>query len=104
MKLDMHSLGSIVETVRSKNAGPFIITIDIFCKQEDVYRKIEASLNKKFLSKYLNVKERSIKIYLIDNLKVLKVSVDRLFIQGSRFDRDIHGAQLANLISELMIE
>ena len=104
MKLDMHSLGSIVETVRSKNAGPFIITIDIFCKREDVYRKIEVSLNKKFLSKYLNVKEGSIKIYLIDNLKVLKVSVDRLFIQGSRFDRDIHGAQLANLISELMIE
>ena len=104
MKLDMHSLGSIVETVRSKNAGPFIITIDIFCEREDVYRKIEASLNKKFLSKYLNVKEGSIKIYLIDNLKVLKVSVDRLFIQGSRFDRDIHGAQLANLISEVMIE
>lgn len=104
MKLDMHSLGSIVETVRSKNAGPFIITIDIFCKREHVYRKIKASLNKKFLSKYLNVKEGSIKIYLIDNLKVLKVSVDRLFIQGSRFDRDIHGAQLANLISELMIE
>ena len=104
MKLDMHSLGSVVEKVRSKNAGPFIITIDIFCKREEVYRKIEATLNKKFLSKYLNVKEGSIKIYLIDNLKVVKVSVDRLFIQGSRFDRDIHGAQLANLISELMIE
>ena len=104
MKLDMHSLGSVVEKVRSKNAGPFIITIDIFCNREEIYRKIEASLNKKFLSKYLNVKEGSIKIYLIDNLKVLKVSVDRLFIQGSRFDRDIHGAQLANLISELMIE
>ena len=50
------------------------------------------------------MKEGSIKIHLIDNLKVVKVSVDRLFIQGSRFDRDIHGAQLANLISELMIE
>ena len=104
MKLDMHSLGSVVEKVRSKNAGPFIITIDIFCKLEEIYRKIEASLNKKFLSKYLNLKEGSIKIYLIDNLKVVKVSVDRLFIQGSRFDRDIHGAQLANLISELTIE
>ena len=104
MKLDMHSLGSVVEKVRSKNAGPFIITIDIFCKRGEIYRKIETSLNKKFLSKYLNVKEGSIKIYLIDNLKVVKVSIDRLFIQGSRFDRDIHGAQLANLISELMIE
>ena len=100
----MHSLGSVVEKVRSKNAGPFIITIDIFCKREEVYKKIETSLTKKFLSKYLNVKEGSIKIYLIDNLKVVKVSLDRLFIQGSRFDRDIHGAQLANLISELMIE
>ena len=104
MKLAMHSLGSVVEKVRSKNAGPFVITIDIFCKREEIYRKIEASINKKFLSQYLNVKEGSIKIYLIDNLKVVKVSIDREFIQGSRFDRDIHGAQLANLISELMIE
>ena len=104
MKLNMHSLGSIVEAVRSKNAGPFIITIDIFCKREEVYKKVETSLTRNFLSKYLNVGEGSIKIYLVDNLKVVKVSVDRFFIQGSRFDRDIHGAQLANLISELKIE
>ena len=100
----MHSLGSIVEKVRSKNAGPFIITIDIFCKREPVYKKIKTKLTTKFLYKHLNVVEGSIKIYHVDNLKVVKISVDRFFTQGSRFDRDIHGAQLANLISELMVE
>ena len=30
------------------------------------------------------------KIYHVDNLKVVKISVDRFFTQGSRFDRDIH--------------
>ena len=81
-----------------------IITIDIFCKREPVYKKIKTKLTTKFLYKHLNVVEGSMKIYNVDNLKVVKISVDRFFTQGSRFDRDIHGAQLANLISELMVE
>ena len=104
MKLDMDSLGSLVEKVRSKNAGPFIITIDIFCKREDIYQKITKKLTEKFLCDYLNIEEKSIQLFLVDKLRVVKISIDRIFIQGSRFDRDIHGAQLANLISELMIE
>ena len=27
----MYELGSIVKNIRSKNAGPFWVTIDIFC-------------------------------------------------------------------------
>ena len=104
MKLDMDSLGSLVEKVRSKNAGPFIITVDIFCKREEIYQKITKNLTKKFLCDYLNIEERSIQLFFVDNLRVVKISIDRIFIQGSRFDRDMHGAQLANLISELMIE
>ena len=104
MKLDMDSLGSLVEKVRSKNAGPFIITVDIFCKKEEIYQKIKKNLTEKFLCDYLNIEERSIQLFFVDNLRVVKISIDRIFIQGSRFDRDMHGAQLANLISELMIE
>ena len=104
MKLDMDSLGSLVEKVRSKNAGPFIITVDIFCKREEIYQKITKNLNEKFMCDYLNIEERSIQLFFVDNLRVVKISIDRIFIQGSRFDRDMHGAQLANLISELMIE
>ena len=104
MKLDMDSLGSLVEKVRSKNAGPFIITVDIFCKRQEIYQKITKNLTKKFLCDYLNIEERSIQLFFVDNLRVVKISIDRIFIQGSRFDRDMHGAQLANLISELMIE
>ena len=62
----MHSLGSIVEKVRSKNAGPFIITIDIFCKREPVYKKIKTKLTTNFLYKHLNVVEGSMKIYHIE--------------------------------------
>lgn len=104
MKLDMDSLGSLVEKVRSKNAGPFIITVDIFCKREEIYQKITKNLTEKFLCDYLNIEERSIQLFFVDNLRVVKISIDRIFIQGSKFDRDMHGAQLANLISELMIE
>ncbi|MFL2793501.1 MAG: hypothetical protein ACJZ8S_04345 [Paracoccaceae bacterium] len=53
-------------------------------------------------SKYYYI--RKAYLFFVDNLRVVKKSIDRIFIKGSRFDRDMHGAQLANLISELMIE
>ncbi|RCL74026.1 MAG: DUF4387 family protein [Alphaproteobacteria bacterium] len=43
-------------------------------------------------------------LFFVDKLRVVKISINRIFIRGSRFDRDMHGAQLANLISELMVE
>ena len=50
------------------------------------------------------MEERSIQLFLVDNLSVVKISVERFFIKGSKFDRDIYGAQLANISSWLMIE
>ena len=48
MKLDMHSLGSVVEKVRSKNAGPFIITIDIFANERRYTEKLRQALIRNF--------------------------------------------------------
>ncbi|MGB3313642.1 MAG: DUF4387 family protein, partial [Albidovulum sp.] len=38
----MTRLGDIVEKVRSKNAGPFWMTVDIFCGSPEAYALVVA--------------------------------------------------------------
>ena len=41
----MPELGSIVEKVRSKNAGPFWLTVDIFCGSPEAYARVVNGLS-----------------------------------------------------------
>lgn len=99
----MTRLGDVVEKIRSKNAGPFWVTIDIFCGSENAYC-IACSVSLARLAQLYKVPEESIKRFEIDNLKVIKVSIPRPLVQGSRFDRDMHGAQAAHLLNEMVLD
>ena len=103
MRSILANLDQIASKIRSKNAGPFWISIDIFFDNADAYRKVKKILTIGFVSEYLHLPLRSIKRFELDSLQVLKISIQRPVIQGSQFDRDLHGAQLANLFSELEI-
>ena len=103
MRSILGNLTQITSKIRFKNAGPFWITIDIFFDKSDDYRKVKKKLNLVFLSEYLNLPLNSIKRFELDSLQVIKISIQRPVIQGSPFDRDLHGAQLANLFSDLEI-
>ncbi len=47
------------------------------------------------------ISEQDLKRFEIENLNVIKFSFPRKIIQGDIFDRDMHGAQLAVLLSEM---
>ena len=36
----MARIGDLVDRVRSKNAGPFTVTLDVFCGSEDAFRQV----------------------------------------------------------------
>lgn len=97
----MPELGDIAEKIRSKNAGPFWLTIDIFCGSQDRYAHITQHLDNEDLAKCLATSVAQIKRFDIADLDVVKISVPRPTIQGVRDDRDMHGAQWANIIAEL---
>ena len=97
----MSTLGEKVKKIRSKNAGPFWITIDIFCGHEEVYREICLNLNNLKIANLLKINIRDLKRFEVEKLNVIKFSFPRNIIQGHIFDRDIHGAQLATLLSEM---
>jgi len=94
-------LGDIAQKVRSKNAGPFWVTIDIFCADAAAFAQIRDGLSSARAAKALNTPEATLKRFDIEALHVIKLSLPRPAIQGSVSDRDMHGAAVANIIAEL---
>ena len=100
-RYNLSTLGEKVKKIRSKNAGPFWITIDIFCEDKMIYKDVCNKLKNSKISSLLMISEQDLKRFEIDNLNVIKFSFPRKIIQGDIFDRDMHGAQLAVLLSEM---
>jgi hypothetical protein len=99
----MARLDELVLKVRSKNAGPFWLTIDIFCGSVDVFERISRALPSDRVAGLFDQPTQNIKRFEIPDLNVIKFSFPRPAVQGSRFDRDMHGAQAANLLADLEI-
>ena len=99
----MLTLGEKVKNIRSKNAGPFWITIDVFCGDKKIYKDVSNKLKNSEISHLFMINEKYLKRFEIDNLNVIKFSFPRKIIQGDIFDRDMHGAQLAVILSEMKL-
>lgn len=93
-------LGDRVFKIRSKNAGPFWVTIDIFCGDAQVFQQVRDSLSSQAVARLYQAPEQLLKRFDIDDLHVIKFSLPRPVQQGSAEDRDMHGAQYAALLEE----
>lgn len=97
----MADLGSIVDKVRSKNAGPFWLTIDVFCGSRAAFDRVVEGVSTERVARLFNVDAAELKRFDIPNLNVVKFSIPRPVVQGKREDRDMHGAAWAVLLSEM---
>lgn len=93
-------LGDLVLKVRSKNAGPFWVTIDIFCDRSEIFQQVRDNLPTCAVAELYQVPEQLLKRFDIEDLRVVKFSIPRPVVQGSAADRDMHGAQYAALLEE----
>lgn len=100
----MPRLDQRVLRVRSKNAGPFWVTVDVFCGTPEVFRQLRTSLRTETVAALFQQPSQLVKRFDIADLNVIKFSVPRPVVQGARADRDMHGAQWATLLAELEIE
>jgi len=96
-------LAEMVEKVRSKNAGPFWVTVDIFCGGSEAFARVAAALDNAQVARLVGTTPGLLKRFDIADLAVIKVSFPRPVVQGSRSDRDMHGAQWASLLAEAEI-
>ena len=97
----MPLLGEKVRKIRSKNAGPFWITIDIFCGSKVIFDEVRVKLDNVRITNLFQINRQTLKRFEIESLNVIKFSFPRQIIQGDILDRDMHGAQLAVLLSEM---
>ncbi len=99
----MAELRDITSKIRSKNAGPFILTIDLFCDDRAGYRTLCAALSTARIAALYRCPQADIKRFELPALKVLKFSMPRPNVQGSLEDRDMHASQWGWLLGELAV-
>ena len=92
----MTALGQLATLVRSKNAGPFWMTFDIFLPDAAAYERAAAShalTDVDAIAARYAVSPDTVKIFRLPNLNAIKISLPRPSAQGGPHDRDMHGGQ-----------
>ena len=97
----MARLIELCKGVRSKNAGPFMITIDIFCDTAAQFRRLRDLVSTDEVARLYRLDRTDILRFDLKEVSAIKFSFPRPSIQGSLRDRDMHGAGWAALLAEL---
>lgn len=97
----MATLSNLAKRIRSKNAGPFWVTVDVFFEDSADFQRASKALDSSIVADALQVENEDLKRFDLADISVIKFSFPRSIVQGSRFDRDMHGAQYANLLYEI---
>jgi hypothetical protein len=102
----MTKLGELADVMRSKNAGPFMLTIDVIFGSREAYERVKHSrlLTKDRVAKLYKVPESSVHgVYFIDQAYGIKVSLIKKIPSGVPACTDTLGAQQHFPLSQLDI-
>ncbi len=101
----MSKLSELARVLRSKNSGPFAITLDILFDSERTYRRVKDSgrLNPGVICRLYGLRAEEITDFVwFDAALGLKITYLRRVASGSAGDRDVYGSQqhapLMNLV------
>jgi hypothetical protein len=88
-------LKDVAKYVRSKNAGPFWVTIDIFCEDDASFDRLRTaqSLGALAIAELYKLNSNEVRVFHDRPLRVIKISFPRPVAQGSRRDADSHAGQ-----------
>jgi uncharacterized protein DUF4387 len=89
------TVGDLAQLIRSKNAGPFWLTIDIFCDEHEHFRRLAQSpiTEPSVIAEIYAVPADQVRVWAVSSLLAIKISFPRPIPQGSVGDRDMHGGQ-----------
>ncbi len=97
----MPKVKEVCRHVRSKNAGPFWVTVDLFFSTKEKYiRYRDASeLGPELFEQLYGTDPKLVKRIPVDRLNMIKFSYPRPHPQGWKQERDMHaGQQFARLL------
>ena len=102
----MPKLIELAKVLRSKNAGPLYLTLDIMFDEQQAYERVKKSgaLSKKLISRLYHTGEENISIIDYPAARSIKITMPRKVISGSIGDTDIYGAQQHAPLLDVEIE
>ena len=91
----MPRLEDVCHQIRSKNAGPFWISVDLFFRDREAFDRYAGAkeLKPQHLGPLFGVRPDQVGCYPVPDLAVLKISYPRRDPQGGMIERDLHGGQ-----------
>lgn len=89
----MTVLSDLAPVIRSKNAGPTLLTIDVLFEDAAGFQRGAAALTEAIVAARYCVQPEAITIIPYPPGLALKITMPRAVIAGSPGDRDVYGAQ-----------
>ena len=92
----MTRLSDISNIIRSKNSGPYELTLDIIFKSEEDFKMIceKNIINEDLICKLYKInKEDIINIVKFQPANAIKITIKRLIPSGNLGETDVYGAQ-----------
>ena len=105
-KLKDCKLYDLATVIRSKNSGPFQITLDVLFDDPEIYRKIKESgaISREHIAALYKMEESRIQqIVFFDTALGFTVTYDRSISSGTCGERDVYGAQQHAPLAEMSI-
>ena len=91
----MTKLWEVAKLVRSKNAGPFVLTLDIMFDNPEVYQAIQDAdvITRELVARLYGQPEEDVMFFYCDNALAIKFSIPRPVFSGDLEDSDVFGGQ-----------
>ena len=93
MKMKLRDVASVI---RSKNAGPFELTLDVLLKDDASFELLTKNdvINSKVIAELYKIPESDvIAIVYFPNARAIKATLVRPMPSGAMGERDVYGAQ-----------
>jgi Domain of unknown function (DUF4387) len=89
------TLQGALASIRSKNAGPFTVTFDLFFKDRETYTDVveQHVITKEVVGALYGLEPDQVRVFEFEPALAIKVSVPRLVPGGSPGDSDVAGGQ-----------
>ncbi len=102
-----YRLRDIASVIRTKNSGPYELTMDIMFKEEELYRRAEAAniINAPLIARLYHIPEDEVlKIVYFPKAKAIKTTIVRPIASGALGERDVYGAQQHAPLMDLVVK
>ncbi len=100
----MVRLYELTKVIRTKNAGPFKLTIDMFFKDAESYMKVKNKLSKELVARLYGISEELVEgIYCVDSVLGIKITLIKEIPSDDVKATDVYGAQQHGPLIDLEI-